>query len=239
MSKYYPRLSSDQTRNQRILLEFTKELIRNSGEDLYLMQKVFHFDARKYFETHPEKSVSLPVQEQNRESNKEDIDVAVEKLESEYEPSLKFLSLPKESFRPNLGKIKLTIPEPSVPKYLQYLKPVPTDQNIDLGKLNPLVKDPQVRTIDCPGPNENVLVSGTMGTKRTGIMMNKEQISEVVEIFSKAAKIPSHEGVFKVVVGRLIFLAIISETIGSKFTIKKMIFNATQSTEIPAPRPSQ
>src|SRR3989344_1377971 len=41
MSKYYPRLSSDQTRNQRILLEFTKELIRNSGEDLYLMQKMF------------------------------------------------------------------------------------------------------------------------------------------------------------------------------------------------------
>jgi hypothetical protein len=66
-------------------------------------------------------------------------------------------------------------------------------------------------------------VQGAMGTKKTGIVLSKEEIDETVQRFSRETRIPIQEGIFKVVVGNLIFLAIISEIVGSKFIIKKMI----------------
>jgi len=61
-----------------------------------------------------------------------------------------------------------------------------------------------------------------MGIKKTGIILDKEEIDNIIQRFSRETKIPVQEGIFKVVAGRLIFLAIISEIVGSKFTIKKM-----------------
>ncbi|MBI2042797.1 hypothetical protein HYT25_00210 [Candidatus Pacearchaeota archaeon] len=139
-----------------------------------------------------------------------------------YEPSLKPIQPRQEKFHPPLGSAKLFIPEEKLPAHLEYLKPIPTGSDVDVGKLNPLVKDPQVNLIECPGPDGNITVSGSMGTKSTGISLSRDEISDIIDRFSKASKIPVHEGVFKVVVGRLIFMAIVSEIIGSRFTIKKM-----------------
>jgi hypothetical protein len=140
-----------------------------------------------------------------------------------YEPSLRPAPPQKESFRQALGDAKLIVPETKLPTQFQYLQPTPTNQEIDLAKLNPLIKDPRVKIIECSGPEQNIMVTGTMGTQKTGIIMNKEEISDVIERFSKISKIPVHEGVFKVVFGRFIFMAIVSEIIGSRFTLRKMI----------------
>ena len=72
---------------------------------------------------------------------------------------------------------------------------------------------------------KDVMVIGTMGRKKTNIFLNEVEVEEVVKRFSKATKIPFHEGVFRVVAGRLIFSAIVSPNIGSKFLIKKMIYD--------------
>src|SRR3989344_2368536 len=45
----------------------------------------------------------------------------------------------------------LAIPETKLPERLNYLTPSPTGQEIGLGKLNPLLKGPMVRTIECNG----------------------------------------------------------------------------------------
>ena len=63
---------------------------------------------------------------------------------------------------------------------------------------------------------------GRMGRKKTGTVLSKEEIDEVIKTFSEAAKIPISEGIFKVVFGKLILSAILSDVIGSKFIIKKM-----------------
>lgn len=150
--------------------------------------------------------------------------VAGELKAAKYETSsLKPAPQQREINRPALQPARLVIPEQKLPPNLQYLQPTPTDRGIDLGKLNPLAKDPMVRIIDCSGPDQNVVVTGNMGTKKTGIILGRDEINDIVEKFSRESKIPAHEGVFKVVVGRFIFLAIISEIIGSRFTIKKMI----------------
>jgi hypothetical protein len=117
---------------------------------------------------------------------------------------------------------RLQIVESRLPPTVQNLRPVPMQVEINLKKLSPLIKDPLVRVIECNGPGENIFVTGTMGRKRTGIILNKEEIDEVMKIFSENTKIPIEEGMNKIVFGKLVLSAIVSEVIGSKFIIKKM-----------------
>ena len=119
-------------------------------------------------------------------------------------------------------KIELWVPEPKLPQHIQYLKPTPINKNINLGKLNPLVNDPMVKTIECYGSDQNIGVKGRMGEKKTGIILTKEEIDQVIQTFSKETKIPVQEGIFRVVSGRLILMAVISSVAGVKFTINKI-----------------
>jgi hypothetical protein len=120
-------------------------------------------------------------------------------------------------------KLGLWIPDSRFPPHIQYVKPTPINKEIDLGKLNAFVNDSRVMVIECYGPEENLTVKGGMGVKKTGIVLTKEEIDDIIQRFSKESKIPVQEGIFKVVVGKLILTAIISETVGSKFVIKKVV----------------
>jgi hypothetical protein len=127
-------------------------------------------------------------------------------------------SLEKNSFK----ELKLIIPETKFPIHLQYIRPVPMNKEINLDKLNPLINDRFVQVIECYGPNENIFVKGAMGVKKTGITLTDEEIKGIINKFSEETRIPAHEGVFKVASGRLLFSAIVSETVGSKFIISKI-----------------
>lgn len=118
----------------------------------------------------------------------------------------------------------LRIPEPRLPMRLQYLKPTPSKEEIDIGKLNPLVKDPAVKVIECHGHDEKIIVRGQMGTKPTNIILKKDEIKEIIQKFSETAKIPIQEGVSRIVVGNLVLSAINSKIISSKFIINKMSY---------------
>jgi hypothetical protein len=119
----------------------------------------------------------------------------------------------------------LIIPEPALPKHLEYLKPLSSSPSekveIDLGKLNPLLKDSAVKIIE-GSPDERVKVMGTMGTRVTDIFLSKEEVEEVINKFSEVSKIPTIEGVYRVVVGNLILSAIISDVVNPRFVIKKI-----------------
>lgn len=201
------------------LLRFTKELIEHSEKrDIIKLQKIIEIEERgreKTFQKKPVpiftreiKEIKIPVQEPIRKS----IEKQIQK-----KPVIRQFTKPL----PNL----LFIPEPKLPEHLEYLKPIPTPGiEIDLFKINSLIKDPAVRIIEA-NPEERVTVIGTMGTKPTDIILSKEDIDRIINKFSEFSKIPVTEGIYRVIVGNLILSAIISETIGSRFTIKKMITN--------------
>jgi hypothetical protein len=69
-----------------------------------------------------------------------------------------------------------------------------------------------------------VYVTGNMGNKKTGIVLSKDEIDEIINKFSEASKIPLGEGVFRVAVGKLVFSAIVSDVVSSKFIIKKLLY---------------
>lgn len=95
---------------------------------------------------------------------------------------------------------------------------------MDLGKINTFIQDPIVRIIECNGPNQGVVISGVMGKKETNVILTKEEIEEIIKKFSEETKIPLQEGFFKVALRKLIISAIYSESVGSKFIIKKMLY---------------
>lgn len=121
-----------------------------------------------------------------------------------------------------IPRIRITIPETKLPERFNYLKPIPFEANISLGKLDDLIRDPDVKIIECNGYDDNVIVKGNMGEQKTAITLTKIEIDNIINTFSSKTKIPAHEGIYKVVFGKLILMAIISEAIGSRFIIKKM-----------------
>ena len=207
-----------ESRKRFILLQFTKELIKHSGKGEILKL---------------ENILKKQSEEKEREAAEEikltRIVERTKKPEEELIRSLEFKSInpsqvPQQTIRNTLPILR--IPRPRLPPRFQYLKPIPTDVEIDLGKLNPLAKDPLVKNIECNGPNKNIIVEGTMGRKKTHITLNRKEIDEIIYTFSKTAKIPIHEGVFRVAVGKFIFFAITSEIISSKFIIRKIVYDS-------------
>ena len=192
------------------LLHFTRELIRHSasGELLQLqnLMKGQIKEEKKQIIHSIKRSIT-----KKKETLKED-DLDFYKIFKRIKP--KFYSQTR----------MLTIPEPKLPPHLQYLKPVPKDIKIDLEKLDPLIQDPAVKVIESNGPDEHVIVRGTMGVKPTNTVLSKEEIDRIIKKFSEISKIPMHEGIYRVVVGRLMLSAIVSEVVGSKFMIKKMLY---------------
>jgi len=200
------------------LLKFTKQLIdAHAPEDIAKLERILKKENKE----------GIIIQKESKE--------LVKGIIHEKEKELKFLEEKKTHFKrkpdlkrslDSLKRIKpiLRIPETRLPQTFQYLKPTPTNTEIDLGKLNSFVQDPLVKVIECNGPDENIVVHGAMGTKPTNIILKKEEIDEIIKRFAEAAKIPQDEGVFKAVFGKLILSAIISETVGSKFVIRKMMY---------------
>lgn len=212
------------------LIEFTKELVRNTEayktliikreSKIFVLEEKEKIQEKRIIET--KKAQKKEVKEIVREKTKRDTEriIQLKKRPTEVNPFKSFFVQRADSQR-KIPSI-LQISESRLPPTVQYLRPTPMQLEINLNELNPLVKDPFVRIIECNGPNENIMVIGTIGRKRTGIVLSKEEIDEIIKTFSDAARIPINEGVSKVVFGKLILSAIVSNIIGSKFIIKKM-----------------
>jgi len=196
------------------LLYFTRELILHSASGEVLQLKSLMKGQIKEGKEEFIRSIKQTLPEKKGELKQEDLDFY--KIFKQMKP---------KPIKP--APRVLRIPEPKLPPHLQYLKPTPRDVSIDLERLNPLIKDPAVKVIECNGPDEHVFVRGTMGTKPTNIVLRKEEIDRIIKKFSELSRIPAGEGVYRVVVGKLILSAIISEVIGSKFMIKKMMYSPT------------
>ena len=214
------------------ILQFTKELIKNSGSTEILELANLLKDEQQQTKDKVKQIVRIkreipriPILQPKLTPS---IMQKTTSLQQQEQPSLapivktdeRMLS-PRQQPRQKI----LRIPRPRTPSRFEYLKPMPTKKQIDLGKLNPLVTDPVISFIECNGADENIIVKGSMGMKKTNIRLTKEDIKEVINKFSEKTKIPVQEGVFKVAIGTLIFTAIISEVVSSRFIIQKMKYN--------------
>lgn len=208
-----------------ILLEFTKSLLMHSGYgEMAELKKVIREEEEeeKIFRKKDEniQEVTAPTIKEIVVEKERDLQ-SLGKRNSGMEITRQLVEKPRIPIR--IRPRVLRIPESRLPERLEYLKPTIQNIDINLGKLNPLLQDPVVRRIECNGPGEKIVVMAP-DPKYTDIILNKEEIAEIIQAFEQKSKIPATEGIYKVVVGKFILAAIISEVIGSKFSINKMTY---------------
>ncbi|MEX0920650.1 MAG: hypothetical protein WDZ62_00070 [Candidatus Pacearchaeota archaeon] len=220
------------------ILEFTKEIIRGTEKYREILIKkevqevLSHHEFLKKLETERKnkktEKIGKIVQEKIKEERKRISNLRDGGFVPKPKPLIKRKLKEKSPFKNSFFKkshdsyfhpkvINLPLPET-----VRDIRPIPGKETLNLEKLNPLVQDPLVKSIECNGPGQKIVVKGAMGIKNTSITLTEEDIDDVINKFSKASKIPVSTGVFKVVYGRLVLSAIISEVVDSKFIIKKM-----------------
>ncbi|MDO8623283.1 MAG: hypothetical protein Q7R52_03475 [archaeon] len=194
------------------LIEFTNQLVENSQTpETIFLRKVLRDrikrnlekkeNEEKLYELVAKKDFYLPSKRINEETR-------------EYIPKKRFRLL-----RPGF----LKMPESRLPSTVGDLRPFPLQKEIDLGKLNPLVKDRSVKTIICDEAGKNITIKRVNNEARvTSIFLSNEEIEDIIKRFADATKMPAEEGVFRAVYGNLIISAIISHLAGIKFTLTKM-----------------
>lgn len=211
---------------QKFILEFTKELIKNSQskkiielEPIKKLEKSQEFKDLENLHTKTYPKKYFPKRTQF---------VVPQKIIPIQKPIIK-KPLPQQRYLKTFsqktftGNKKLTIPEQKLPPQFQHIRPTQTKLEIDLGKLNPIIKDPRVNAIECNGPNIPIKIITNNGMKKpTKIILTKEEINIIINTFSTLTRIPASEGIYKVAAGNLILLSVISNVIGTKFVIKKI-----------------
>ncbi len=223
------------------LLKFTEQLILNSK----------NFEMLKLEEL-LKKKAQLPLdKEEVKEEIKEEVKEKLHPKKTDKKVSISEDPFSKKieerrPMRPQFKRREIPTPPPrkvlrapkptQLPPQFDYLKPKPTDKSIDLGKLNVLVQDPNVKVIECEGEDTKVFVIGTMGKKPTSIVLSKEEIDAIIDKFSEESKIPKTTGIFKVVVGKLMLNAMISDAVGTRFIIKKIEDQPPMGGRIPPRR---
>lgn len=123
--------------------------------------------------------------------------------------------------------------DPEKLNVLQSIKPEykPKPQDLVLGKLDLLLKDNMIQTLECPGPGKNILVKKLNKINVTKITLSQEEINAIITEFSNKAKIPLLGGILKTAIGNMLISAITSDFAGSRFIINKInpVFQPTSS----------
>lgn len=128
-------------------------------------------------------------------------------------------SLTQKIIPQNVINLPKTTPLPVPPQFAINLFQSPPNY----GKLNMLIRDPSVMYIDCQGPNKRIFVVKNGQKQQTNIALAKEEIQMLLENLSNKTKIPLVAGVFRVSWDNFIINATISDTLESKFLIKRGI----------------
>ena len=91
---------------------------------------------------------------------------------------------------------------------------------LDLGMINPFIEDKTVSTIECSGPGTNIKIIKNGIVTETGLSLSGEEINSILKKISSQSGRPL-EPIFSASVAGLTINAMISEVVGSRFTINK------------------
>jgi len=94
---------------------------------------------------------------------------------------------------------------------------------LNLGKIIQFVRDPSVTSIECPGPEKEIIIKKNGQIMTTDVKLNKEEIDSIITDFSEKARIPLIEGLLRARVANLQISAVVSKIAESRFIITKMI----------------
>jgi hypothetical protein len=102
---------------------------------------------------------------------------------------------------------------------------LPSDGPVDLGdgygQITPLLNDPTVFVVECPGAGRQVTVVQNGRKQFTNIVLGRGEVDAVLKKISEEVHIPLMEGVFRAATEGFSISAVVSKLVGSKFVLKK------------------
>ena len=108
-----------------------------------------------------------------------------------------------------------------------FFNPMPKEisqrEKIGLGKIYQIISDPSVFSIECPGPEKNILVNRAGTIQASAMALTKDEIDLIMKEISDTTRIPLVSGVFKAAFRNLIITAVLSEFVGTRFLIQKKL----------------
>ncbi len=125
---------------------------------------------------------------------------------------------PKETAREQILKPTIMTQTSAMPSPTPEKPPI-----IVMDRLKAILADPAVQVINCPGPNQNILVTRLGMTQKMPISFNMNEISSFMKEVSEKTRIPLLPGLFKVIFQNMLITAVVSEFIGTKFIIEKRL----------------
>lgn len=127
--------------------------------------------------------------------------------------------MPPEFVRPGF-KVEGVPPSLRPPTTPFTLRPA----GIDFGKLLPLIQNPSITIIECPGPNKELIIRTYNVRKTYPLSLTNEDMTGIVEQFSKRAKIPIINGLFRAWIDKFLISAIIMNNQVQNFILQKVIY---------------
>jgi len=184
---------------KEIILSEIKILKLNKEKPLVLIPKEKNTEKRtKPFQT-------KPVQKQNYP----------QKNNFQTQQSYLQQSIPKQNSSP----LQTPVYQQTVQQ--QYENPQQEVSGIDRIKF--LLDDYTVSSIICDGTNKPLIVKRNEQSLATKLILTPEEINEIVQYFSDQSNIPIEEGAFRVIVRNFLFSSVISNLIGSRFIISRIV----------------
>ena len=190
-------MSTKQARGY-FLLEFTRQLIRNNkNANIYLLDQILQnkFPEEKEQVIVTKEAIQEKLKQKSQPLKRKDNKIILRELKESSHQSLNTINLIK-----NQKKV-LTVPRPNTGK--RKIEPPTHFQSNAMGKLEPLIKDANVKSMSIEAPNQKVIVEGTMGKKNTNITLTLPEIQEILTEFSQKSKIPVTEGITQITLNPL------------------------------------
>lgn len=158
-----------------------------------------------------------------------------------------FVPIPPPTIQPTIQPIqpiRRQITPPIAPQPIQPTQPAAAQPEIKiegLEKLMSYIQDPSIKTIECPGPDKQIMINRNGVTQPTHITLTKKEIEKILDDFSEKTRIPIIPGIFKSKIENLIITAVVSDYVGTRFIIQKVepkIITIPPPAQ-PAPQPTQ
>jgi len=112
----------------------------------------------------------------------------------------------------------------ALPKAVVTPRPsTPETRALNLGRIQELIQDPLVTSIECQGPKKNVIIKKNRQTMQTNIQITDQEITAVIKDFSEKARIPLIEGMLRARVGNWQISAVMSKKAPPRFILTKTV----------------
>jgi hypothetical protein len=117
--------------------------------------------------------------------------------------------------------VNMNAPQKIIPKPKQHTSILEELTIFGFAKLDELIQNPNIETIECPGPEKPILISQGGRVQPTNFTLKSDEIDRIMREISDKTRIPLTTGIFRASLRRYLITAVLSEFVGTRFIIQK------------------